>query len=76
MAYASSQIFTSDAPVELIQWTASGKVQVRRTRVVGGAQLSAVFGIYEAVPVMALSHADGRHALVAALRKLPVERSL
>lgn len=57
-------------PVEILQWTASGKVQVRHGRDVAGQR---IFNCYTAVPAMKLIHAGGRKVLVRALARLPRE---
>jgi hypothetical protein len=57
-------------PVDLIQWTASGKVQVRHRREIGPFS---VLCLYCAVPVMAIVHSGGRTALAETLARLPRE---
>ncbi|WP_428668089.1 hypothetical protein [Reyranella sp.] len=55
-------------PVELIRWARDGKVQVKYRRKIGRY---AVWGMYFAVPVMKLIHAEGRPALAKKLAELP-----
>lgn len=55
-------------PVDLVQWTRDGKVQVRHCRVVDDHR---VLGVYRAVPVMQLVHDGGRAALARDLARLP-----
>lgn len=57
-------------PVDLIRWAHDGKIQVRYRRVVGE---HSVWGMFFAVPVMKLIHADGRQALAKKLAELPRE---
>lgn len=58
----------SFVPVDLVQWTPSGMVQVRRFRVIDDFR---IFGLYAPVPVMKLVHSGGRQALARALAELP-----
>lgn len=57
-------------PVDIIQWTASGKVQVRHRRIIGPFS---VLCLYCAVPAMKLVHSNGRRALAKALARAPTE---
>lgn len=57
-------------PVEILQWTAGGKVQVRSGREVAGFR---IFNCYAAVPPMKLIHAGGRKVLARVLARLPRE---
>lgn len=60
----------SFVPVELVQWTRTGHVQVKHT-VVCGRVAPAVLGVFRPVTAMQLIHSGGRHALAAALADLP-----
>lgn len=60
----------SFVPVDLVQWTATGMVQVKRT-VIYGCITPALLGVYQPVPAMRLIHSGGRKALAEALAELP-----
>lgn len=68
----TAQLSIGAMPVDLVQWTRTGMVQTKRTRI-QGAVLPAFIGVYEAVPAMMLTHSDGREALIKALAALPRE---
>ena len=60
----------SFVPVELVQWTRTGHVQVKHT-VICGRLAPAVLGVFRPVSAMKLIHSAGRHALAQALAELP-----
>lgn len=60
----------SFVPVELVQWTPTGHVQVKHT-LTFGIITPAVLGVFRPVPAMKLVHSGGRLALAAALAALP-----
>lgn len=63
---------TSGLAAEPLKWTASGRVQIRRT-VVYGLVMPALLGVYEAVPPFDLADTDGSKALARRLAALPYE---
>lgn len=68
----TAQLSVGTMPVDLVQWTRTGMVQTKRVRTTG-AILPAFLGVFEAVPVMMLTHSDGRDALIKVLAALPRE---
>lgn len=70
MSNTTSPLITAElaagsfVPVDLVQWTRTGHVQVKHT-IYFGAVAPAVLGVFRPVPAMKLIHSDGRHALAA-----------
>lgn len=56
--------------VEPVQWTATGRVQVKQL-LVCGAVYPSIRGLFYPVTAMELRHSDGPKALAAVLARLP-----
>lgn len=63
---------SSGAEATPLKWTATGRVQIRRT-VVYGNVMPALLGVFEAVPCTDLAHSDGTKMLARTLATLPRE---